>query len=456
MKIALAHFRVGETDGVSLEMEKWKLSFERMGHEVMFLAGSQGTTDVPTHVIEELHYQHPQNNKFVKNAYDNFEDYESEQAFKQDILSFAEKIEQKLISFIRSENIDLVVPNNIWSLGWGLPAGIAFTEAAKKTGIRFLAHHHDFYWERERYSNPTCLFVNEMLLEYFPPDLPNVTHVVINHIAKQELWERRQLKAIVVPNVFDFSATGWHEDEYNKDFRSVLGVGANDILVLQATRIAERKAIELGIEFVAELQKLSNEFARNGLYNGKPFDPEKDKIVYILAGLPEASAEYMNHLQQKAEEMEVDLRFVNEYIDHSRNTAGGKKVYSLWDAYVFADFITYPSILEGWGNQLLEGVFARKPMMVYEYPVFVTDIKDKNFYFSSLGSEHEVLENGLVTVDHKKVEAAADGSAAVLADSNRYETVTSHNFEVAKKYYSYEALDRYLSKVVRTVEMQTG
>jgi len=40
MNIGLAHFRVGETDGVSLEMEKWRKVLERMGHKVFFISGT--------------------------------------------------------------------------------------------------------------------------------------------------------------------------------------------------------------------------------------------------------------------------------------------------------------------------------------------------------------------------------------------------------------------------------
>jgi hypothetical protein len=45
MKIALCHFRVGETDGVSLEMDKWKKALEQNGHEVFYIAGSSGNCE---------------------------------------------------------------------------------------------------------------------------------------------------------------------------------------------------------------------------------------------------------------------------------------------------------------------------------------------------------------------------------------------------------------------------
>src|SRR5690606_18954188 len=446
MKIALAHFRVGETDGVSLEMEKWKLAFETMGHEVVFLAGSEGQTEA--YVIDELHYMHPLNNKFVYNAYERLVDYDDEQAFESDMLRFAESIEKKLIAFIKNEKIDVVIPNNILSLGWGLPAAVAFSNAAKKTNIKYLCHHHDFYWEREKYSKPTCAFISEWLTTYFPPLLENVNHVVINKIAKGELEKRRGIASTVVPNVFDFDADTWQVDEYNKDMRESLGLQEDDIVILQATRITERKAIELGIDVVSVIQMQLKEMIGKSLYNGKTISPETN-VVYVLAGLPESSPRYLELLKKKAEDLGVEIRFVNERVDHSRHLENLQKIYSLWDAYVIADLITYPSILEGWGNQLLEGVFAKKPVVIYEYPVYQTDIADRGFTFTSLGGSHTVSQDGLVEVSTDLVEQAGIEAAKVLTDTMLYQTITEHNFKLGKKYYSYNSLQHYLSDVLK-------
>lgn len=447
MKIALAHFRVGETDGVSLEMEKWKVIMERMGHEVVFLAGSEGQTSA--YVIPELHYKHPLNNKYVYNAYVKMSDYDSEEQFSADVLAFAKVIEDKLVQFIEREKIDLLVPNNIWSLAWGLPAGIGFTNAVKATGVNCLAHHHDFYWERERYSHPTCSSVKEWMLEHFPPHLPNVKHVVINKLAQEELFQRRGIEAAVVPNVFDFKVDTWGEDQYNCSFRADIGANENDLVILQATRVTERKAIELGIDVVSALQQPDNLslLKSTSLYNGKAFN-EDSRIIYVLAGLHEAEIEYVEALKEKAKQLSVNLRFINDWVDHSRSHDNGKKVYSLWDAYVMADFVTYPSILEGWGNQLLETVFARKPMIVYEYPVYVSDIKSRGFEFISLGDAHTIGSNGLVEVSQDIIAQAGKQMAKLLTDKEQYEHTVDANYRLGEQFFSYEALYQYLDPLV--------
>ncbi|MGL1894286.1 MAG: glycosyltransferase family 4 protein [Spirochaetaceae bacterium] len=439
MNIALCHFRVGETDGVSLEMDKWKLILERLGHNVFFLAGSQGTSQA--YIIEELHYAHPINDKIVENAYVELKDYTESQLMKE-INDLASKIEKKLIGFIRDNNIDIVVPNNIWSLGWGLSAGIGFSNAIMLTRTMCIVHHHDFYWEREKYSNPTCSGIKDLLNRYFPPKAPFIKHCVINNIAKEEIKKRKDIDAAVVPNVFDFSADPWIKDEYNEDFRRSIGIDKNDILLLQATRITERKAIEVAVDVASGLNNnLKNSTLT--LYDGRKFT-SRNKVVLVLAGLTESENEYTEKLIKKAKNNGLELVFCNEVIKHSRCTINNTKQYSLWDVYVHADFITYPSILEGWGNQFLEGVFAKKPILVFEYPVYKSDIRRHNFNVVSLGDTYSYTKEQLVQIDQNIIVKAAKEMEFLLVDNKLRTDNSSKNYEIASREFSYDSLQRIL------------
>ena len=115
------------------------------------------------------------------------------------------------------------------------------------------------------------------------------------------------------------------------------------------------------------------------------------------------------------------------------------------DVYAHADLVTYPSVLEGWGNQFLEAIFAKKPVVVYEYPVYGTDIKSKGFDVISLGSTHEVDKDGLCTVDEKIIENAAVEAIEILIDRDNREKVTEKNFAICEEYFSYESLYKILS-----------
>ena len=326
---------------------------------------------------------------------------------------------------------------------------MAFTNVIKELGIRCIGHHHDFYWERKNFSQPTCNFVCKALEEDYPPKDDLISHVVINSIVQKELKARRNLDSIIIPNVFDFNEKLWDVDDYNIDFREKLGIRDNDILMLQATRVTNRKAIELAIDVVGEMQKKENRkiLKETKLYNGKSFR-EDSRIKLVLAGMIETSDDYVERLKTRAEENKVELLFVNSLVEHSRCVKHDNKVYSLWDTYVFADIVTYPSVQEGWGNQFLEGLFAKKPMLVFEYDVYKEDIKEKGFKVISLGDKYELDEYGLAKVDKKVIKRAAGECIKLLIDEDYREKMVKENFQLGREFFSLESLEEKLKSIV--------
>ena len=447
MNIALCHYRVGETDGVSLEMDKWKKVLENMGHKVYFIAGSTGTSD--GYVIPEMNYRFTEDLKIERNAYLKLEDYQDEDELIRAIRKQTLKIEEGLKKFLIENKIDLIVPNNILSLGRSIPTAMAFANVIKELGIRCIGHHHDFYWERDNFSQPTCNFVRKALEEYYPPKVDLISHVVINSIVQKELKMRKNLDSIIIPNVFDFDEKLWEVDNYNKDFREKLGIKDNDILILQATRVTNRKAIELAIDVVGEMQKEENSkiLEEAKLYNGQSFKGNS-RIVLVLVGMIETADDYIERLKTKAEESNVELLFVNNLIEHSRCVKNDNKIYSLWDTYVFADIITYPSIQEGWGNQFLEGLFAKKPMLVFEYDVYKEDIKRKGFKVISLRDKYELDKYGLAKVDKKIIKRAAGECIKLLIDKDYREKMVEKNLQLGREFFSYESLETKLKMIV--------
>ena len=445
MNILMAHFRVGETDGVSLEMDKWKLQLEKMGHNVNYLAGSSGNTNAI--IIKELDFRTEKNVMFFNNCYKELIDFASDTELVAAIEEYSDMLAKKIIEIIYNNKIDLIIPNNVLSLGLSIPIGTAFTNAIDETNIKVLCHHHDFHWERKVYQKPTSTMVEDYFVKYFPYDKENIKHAVINNIAKAEVKARKNIDAIVVPNVFDYMQDTWQEDSYNNDLRDKLGIYENDIVVLQATRIADRKAIEIAVDFVAELNRNKEQLINKQLYNGKVFGANSE-IYFVLAGLEEMDEVRINRLIDKMKSNNIKYIFANRLFEHSRSNKKGIKKYSLWDAYTISDIVTYPSILEGWGNQFLEAIFARKPQIVYEYPVYKTDISLFNFNVISLGDQYLIDNNGLYYVDEQIITRASHEALELLTNKDLYQATTSKNFNIAKEELSYEKLYEILNKIV--------
>ena len=315
-----------------------------------------------------------------------------------------------------------------------------------------LAHHHDFYWERIDGVALTCATAIELVDKYLPPRDPWIRHVVINSLAQRELAERKGIETSVVPNVFDFDGLPWQPDDFNRDFRARIGLREKDVLILQATRIVARKGIELAVDFVKALDspQRRSRLKERGLYDGRSFDDDS-RIVLVLAGYArdEVTGRYIRQLRQKIDRAGIDALFIEDMVGGRRHARNGHKVYSLWDTYVFADFVTYPSLWEGWGNQFLETLYARLPVVLFEYPVYRADIKDKGFRVVSLGSEIQGRDSlGLVNVAPQIVGAAADQAVELLIDARLRQETVEANFRIAGQYYSLEALRGYLAPLV--------
>jgi glycosyltransferase involved in cell wall biosynthesis len=448
--IGIFHYQVGRTDGVSLEIDKWKRVLEEMGHTVHLCAGDLGTVEGT--LIEEMYHHRPDAKRLNYNTFSALRDYADDAAYRADLLGLADVITQKVRDFVEEKGIDFLIPENVWSVAASPSVAIALAQVMRDLQLPALAHNHDFYWERTNGLALTCATAIELADKYLPPRDPLARHVVINSLAQRGLRERKGIESTVVPNVFDFDAPPWQPDDYNQDFRARIGLRKNDLFILQATRIVQRKGIELAVDFVKALDSPERraQLKARGLYDGRSFDDDS-RIVLVLAGYArdDTTESYLSRLQQKIKRAGIDGLFIEDVVGARRQTRDGQKVYSLWDTYVFADFVTYPSLAEGWGNQLLEALRARLPLLLFEYAVYRADIKDKGFRAVSLGSEIQGRDDlGLVQVTPQIIEAAADQAVELLTDTRLRQEAVEHNFQVGRKHYSLRSLRGYLTQLV--------
>lgn len=447
--IGIFHYQVGRTDGVSLELEKWQHIFEELGYKVHLCAGDLGSAQGT--LIEEMYHHLPEIERLSYNTFKELLDFDAE-GYKKELYYWANILEERFREFVQEKNIDFLVPQNMWCVGANPAVAIALERIRREFDLPALAHNHDFYWERSEGVALTCSAAIELADKYLPPRSPKIKHVVINSLSQQELAERKGVKSTIVPNTFDFESPPWQADDYNSDFRERIGLKENDIFLLQATRIVARKGIELALDFAKALNSSSRrlQFKAKGLYNGRTFTDDS-RVVLVLAGYDrdDVGGEYIEKLRHKAEEESIDMIHVGDLIGHGRQIRSGEKFYSLWDSYVFADFVTYPSLWEGWGNQFLEALRARLPIMLFEYPVYKADIKEKGFRVVSLGSSvNEYNPQGLAQVAPQAIESATDQAVELLTNRTLRQEVVEHNFQLGRQNYSMDALRRHLAPLM--------
>ncbi|MBR9980977.1 MAG: glycosyltransferase family 4 protein [Desulfatitalea sp.] len=393
--------RFAGTDGVSLEADKWARIFESQGLQCFYFAGELDRDPARAWQTDEAHFQHPDIRSIHKACFG--VNQRSREVTRQ-IHLIKRHLKDQLYEFIDRFEIDLLVTQNCLTIPLNIPLGIAIAELIAETGIRTIAHHHDFYWERQQFLHNA---VGEYLNMAFPPNLPSIHHVVINSAAATQLGLRTGISSTLIPNVMDFENPPDPPDDYAADVPQALGLKRYELFILQPTRVVKRKGIEHAIEFVHRLGASA-------------------KLVISHASGDEGH-DYERRVWQYARTMDVDTLFVSDIINDNRGrTPDGRKIYTLEDIYPHADLVTYPSNYEGFGNAFLEAVYFRKPILVNNYSIYATDIRPKGF--------------SVIEIDGYVTRATLLLAKKVLRDETFRSDMVERNYALGNRYFSYKVL----------------
>ena len=411
--IGFVSTRFAGTDGVSLESAKWAEVFWEDRQVSYWYAGRLDRAPDVSMCVPEAYFHHPENDWISHKIWGASQ---RSSLVTRRIIELTEYLKGTLYRFVEQFEIDVLVIENVLTIPMHLPLGLAITEFLAETGIPAIAHHHDFYWERSRFQVSS---VHDYLEMAFPPRVPHLQHVVINQAARDELAWRKGVPSVLIPNVFDFHNPPPPVNGYAKDIRSDIGLSEEDRLVLQPTRVVPRKGIEHAITLLRRLN-----------------DPRSKLVLSHEAG--DEGTEYLDQVIELAHDEGVELRFIGDRIaDRRQLDSQGRKMYVLEDLYPQADLVTFSSLYEGFGNALLETIYYRVPIVVNRYSVFVRDIEPKGFHIPAI--------DGLV---HRNV---IDEVRRIFNDSVYRTQMVDHNYEIAKKYYSYRVLRYGLQTLINNI-----
>jgi glycosyltransferase involved in cell wall biosynthesis len=401
IRIGFMSFRFQGTDGVSLETSKWAQVLEEMGHTCYYFSGLSDRPPERSMVVPEAHFLDPENHEYSTRFFNSTKRSEADTRW---VHARREMFKEQLYAFIQKFEIELLIPQNILSFPLNLPLSMALVEIIAETGMATIAHHHDFTWERKP------LLVNSVwdyISMAVPPYLPSVQHVVINSDAAHRLAHRVGVSSILVPNVMDFENPPPDCDDYSSDLREMLGIEPDELFILQPTRVVQRKGIEHAIELVSRLGR-------------------KARFVISHAS-GDDGYEYEARVADFAERMGVRAIFSSEHFGENRGTTpDGGKIYSLADAYPRADLVTYPSLIEGFGNAFLEALYYKRPIVVNNYAIYATDIRPKGF---------RVIE-----FDDYITNKTVDDTLRILDDPAYQQEMCCFNYELALRHFSYKVL----------------
>lgn len=438
--IAFISGKLGHVDGVSLEVEKWIVVLQELGHQISVIAGE--FSHLIPHVPKENHFLIPEI------GFDTAIQYElAEQAFPhisgKDTLTIPINIEaknelemriwregtnvaNKIQGILYENNIDVMIAENTNALPMTILAGVAIHKIATERNMACIFHHHDFWWERSRYCDN---HISELLHKVMPPRDPGVEHIVISSYAEHVLFTFKRINAHIIPNCEDFLNPPV-KDEYNSTIREDFGIKDDELFVLQPTRIVPRKKIEDSIYFLSRFVQKFPE------YKGKT-----RFIISLYSG--DEGRSYLDSLKKLAEEEGIRLDVVSDRVAAVRGTdPQGQKIYTNRDVLVQADLVTYLPIWEGFGNALLEAWSAKVLTVVSAYLVYKTDIRPISPRSIELNNNYD--DKGRLIIAEKPLSDLYN----ILQNPVLKKDIIEHNFRVAKDAFSLENLKVMLNRII--------
>ena len=152
VRIGIVATRLAGVDGVTFEAAKWEAALVRMGHEVRLCAGEIDALRASARLVPPMHFTWPPAARVTAAAFDPDSD---PAAVRAEVERLAELLLPVLDRWVELERLDALVVENAWAIPMHLPLGLALRRLVERRGMAAIGHHHDYWWERERFA--TCV-----------------------------------------------------------------------------------------------------------------------------------------------------------------------------------------------------------------------------------------------------------------------------------------------------------
>ncbi len=436
-RIGVISGKLGGVDGVSLEVDKWNAILAEQGHTIYTIAGKYvGPLDhVPPEnqlVYEDIQFGSPEQEYYEKLVFPHLHrnpphiDDTRKSEIAAHLEMEGEQVAGRLFEMIQAYDIDVIVAENTNAMPMSLLGGMGVYKLATARRMATIFHHHDFWWERSRFSHN---HIEQLLSRIMPPTDPGIEHIVLSIYAAHILSSLKRVQPTVIPNCEDFDHT-IEKDDYNGDLKSSLGFREDDFMILQPTRIVRRKHIEDSVRLVGRLIETYPDLA------------DRVRFVISLYQGDEPDEDYVEQIVQLAKELGFEVYLISERVSSRRGIdKDGRKLYTNRDVLANADLVTYLPVWEGFGNAFLEAVAAKVPVVITTYLVYKTDIKIMGFKNIEILDHYD--EHGRLIIPDKPLEEIN----TILRNDEAREKMVRTNIEVGQKYFGYNALRRMIRSV---------
>lgn len=470
LKVGILHTLIGKNDGVSIVIDQTiKTMVKQMEiplGNIFYLAGHSPPRLNTT--LDDIFWHRNEENRYILEHYSGA----APKGFDNYIMEHVQYAKEIIAEFVEDNELDLFIVHNSChpsNFIYAAAVGMYFEER-RAEGImlpRYLLWWHDSHFERKRFSKPNKVI--SKYLKHIPgPDVDGIVFInseqpefgqkYLKSLGNKDIKTYFDRKTCIIPNTCDIP-WDWEDlldreqelkppqDQYNKTFFKDIGLidelekngqTLDDVIILlQHTRVVERKRIDLAIDYALELEK---KFINNKI--------NKSIVLLVSGHSGDEHDSYRNQLEKyfsdkvkKYPKLKKKVYFIfgENFILPNREVLVNKKYYAFEDVpgivASHGGMGTYFSEVEGYGNNLLEMMALGLPVVINKYPVFKSDVEPLGFKLAEIEKcelNEECVELGFQYLTNSEL---------------RHETV-KHNLEILKNMLNHQVMADKLSPLI--------
>lgn len=360
-RVGIVHYSAPprQVAGVEVVIDYHSRILTSQGYDLRLIFGKGGGLGYKNLEECEVPLLSPENPRVQEVQEEILGKHEETEEFKK----LKEDIKQELRKLFSDLNSCII--HNIPSMPFNFAATAAINELANGKMTRFIFWLHDSILVRDEWQDSVGKFPLT-LLHHKNQRITFVTPTTFRAKQFASLEEPYKIpKMNVIPN--GVSVEEYLKiDEITKKLMRRLGLSFNDFIIVAPVRVLPRKNIELALNVIHELVRLSG----------------KKRIKLLITGPPGTNLEslaYETRLKEiiKMRRLQDDVIFCHDLISFKRQISNDEIIkWSVADVYNIADLVLIPSKEEGFGLPVIEAGAARKPIFCSRIPPFQELIRE--------------------------------------------------------------------------------
>lgn len=457
LRYGMIHSTFGDSEGVSIVMKQIGEALHEFGRvpvkNISYLVGDSGIRSKRVFVEKSFSFKSDLIAMVKKKYSSGFTNKDVSDLEKA--IAFGVK---RIRAYVKKNKIDVLISHNSaypvnFVMALSLSRYFSEEKARGKKAPYHIVWWHDSHLEREVFLKPSKIMKNYLIEGICGPNVDYIFFInggqyktALKYFREVDrkysgFLSKVEKNHLIVYNTSELfirrfsdlekGGVGKRCLEFICDFNvvgSLKSRGLNfseTLFCLQGTRMVDRKRIDFALRY---LYKLLQESRSRGMY---------DSIYFLISGHDvdgcRKKLEKLNReLAKKYKEDKFVLVFAEDYYNKTKlDFSDYPQIFAR-----LGGVGTYFSELEGFGNNLLEYVASGLPCLVYEYPVFKSDIK--NFGFDLIS-----LNKFVVTKE------SIDSIAWILKDRKLRERMVNNNLRVLKKNFSNEVIFGKIKRALR-------